>query len=74
MAITSLNRQPLTAQSLSERANLRRTYRKLPADRDGEVDADISYKRLPDSEGRTIKASFLDDEELTRLRTLIAAA
>jgi tRNA-specific 2-thiouridylase len=44
------------------------------SDRDGEIDADISYKRLPDSEGRTIKASFLDDEELTRLRTLIAAA
>ncbi|MCX6672385.1 MAG: 7-cyano-7-deazaguanine synthase [Methanothrix sp.] len=44
------------------------------SDRDGEPDADISYKRLPDSEGWMIKASFLDDEELTRLRTLIAAA
>lgn len=42
------------------------------SDRDGEIDADISYKRLPDSEGRMIKASFLGDEELTRLRTLIA--
>jgi hypothetical protein len=35
-----------------------------------EVDADISYQRLPDSEGRMIKARFLDDEELTKLRTL----
>jgi len=40
------------------------------SDRDGELDADISYKRLLDSEGRTIKASFLDDEELAKLRTL----
>jgi tRNA-specific 2-thiouridylase len=40
------------------------------SDRDGEVDADISYQRLPDSEGRMIKARFLDDEELTKLRTL----
>ena len=44
------------------------------SDRDGEVDADISYKRLPDSEGRTIKASLLDDEELAKLRTLTALA
>ncbi|MHB8118584.1 MAG: 7-cyano-7-deazaguanine synthase [Methanothrix sp.] len=43
-------------------------------DRDGELDADISYKKLPDSEGKMIKASFLDDEELVKLRTLIAAA
>jgi hypothetical protein len=40
------------------------------SDRDGEIDADISYQRLPDSEGRMIKARFLDDEELTKLRTL----
>ena len=39
------------------------------SDRDGELDADISYKRLPDSEGKMIKASFLDDEELTKLRS-----
>ncbi|MCK9565295.1 MAG: 7-cyano-7-deazaguanine synthase [Methanothrix sp.] len=44
------------------------------SDRDGEVDADISYKRLPDSKGKMIKASFLDEEELAKLRTLIAAA
>ena len=44
------------------------------SDRDGEIYADISYRRLPDSEERIIKSSFLGDEELTRLRTLIAAA
>ncbi len=44
------------------------------SDRDGEIDADISYKRLPDGVGKMIKASFLDDEELTRLRTLTALA
>jgi tRNA-uridine 2-sulfurtransferase len=43
------------------------------SDRDGEIDADISYKRLPEGEGKMIKASLLDDEELTKLRTLIAA-
>jgi tRNA U34 2-thiouridine synthase MnmA/TrmU len=43
-------------------------------DRDGELNADISYKRLPDSEEKMIKTSFLDDEELAKLRTLIAAA
>jgi tRNA-uridine 2-sulfurtransferase len=40
-------------------------------DRDGGLDADISCKRLPDSEGRIIRASFLDDDELIKLRTLI---
>lgn len=44
------------------------------SDRDGEIDADISYKRLPDGVGKMIKASFLDDEELTKLRTLTALA
>jgi tRNA-specific 2-thiouridylase len=44
------------------------------SDRDGELDADISYKRLPDSEERMIKARSLGDEELIRLRTSIAAA
>ena len=43
-------------------------------DRDGKPDTDISYKRLPDSEGKMIRASFLDDEELARLRTLTALA
>jgi tRNA-specific 2-thiouridylase len=43
-------------------------------DRDGELDVDISYKRLPDSEGTMIKTSFLDDDELAKLRTLIAVA
>jgi len=40
------------------------------SDREGELDADISYKRLPEDEGKMIKTSFLDDEELARLRTL----
>ncbi len=40
------------------------------SDRDGEIDADVSYKRLPEGVGKMIKASFLDDEELTKLRTL----
>jgi hypothetical protein len=44
------------------------------SDRDGEIDADISYRRLPEAEGKMIKASFLDDEELTKLRTLTALA
>jgi tRNA U34 2-thiouridine synthase MnmA/TrmU len=44
------------------------------SDRDGEIDADISYKRLPDGVGKMIKASFLDDEELAKLRTLTALA
>lgn len=44
------------------------------SDRDGEIYVDISYRRLPEGEGKMIKASFLDDEELTRLRTLIALA
>ncbi|MEI8004168.1 MAG: 7-cyano-7-deazaguanine synthase [Methanothrix sp.] len=44
------------------------------SDRDDEVDADISYKRLPDGVGKMIKASFLEDEELTRLRTLTTLA
>ena len=43
-------------------------------DRDGQLDADISYKRLPETDGKMIKTSFLDDEELAKLRTLIAAA
>jgi tRNA U34 2-thiouridine synthase MnmA/TrmU len=42
-------------------------------DRDGQLDADISYKRLPETDGKMIKTSFLDDEELAKLRTLIAA-
>jgi hypothetical protein len=41
-------------------------------DREGKHDADISYKRLPDSEAKMIRAGFLDDEELARLRTLKA--
>jgi len=44
------------------------------SDRDGELDADISYKILPDGVGKMIKASFLDDEELAKLRTLTSLA
>jgi len=43
-------------------------------DRDGKPDADISYKRLPESEAKMIRTGFLDDEELARLRTLKAFA
>jgi hypothetical protein len=43
-------------------------------DRDGKPDADISYKRLPDSEVKMIRTNSLDDEELARLRTLTATA
>jgi hypothetical protein len=43
-------------------------------DRDGKHDADISYKRLPDSEAKMIRAGFLDDEELAKLRTLKSMA
>jgi len=39
-------------------------------DRDGNLDADISYKRLPESEAKMIRTGFLDDEELARLRKL----
>jgi len=43
-------------------------------DRNGQQDADISYRRLPESEEKIIKTSFLDDEELARLRALAASA
>ena len=43
-------------------------------DRDGKLDADISYKRLPESEAKMIRTGFLDDEELARLRKLTAVA
>ncbi len=43
-------------------------------DRNGQRDADISYRRLPEDEEKTIKTSFLDDEELARLRTRVASA
>ena len=42
-------------------------------DRDGGPFADISYRRLPDSDGKMIRTSILDDGELARLRTLAAA-
>ncbi len=42
-------------------------------DRNGKLEADISYKRLPENEEKAIKTSFLDDEELIRIRTLAAS-
>lgn len=40
------------------------------SDREGELNADISCRRLPKSDEEMIRESFLDDDELARLRTL----
>lgn len=37
-------------------------------DRDGELQADISYKRLPENEEKTIKTPFMEDAQLAKLR------
>lgn len=37
-------------------------------DRDGELEADISYKRLPEDEVKTIKTPFMEDAQLAKLR------
>jgi tRNA-specific 2-thiouridylase len=40
-------------------------------DRDGEFDADISYRRLPENEVRTARTPFMDDADLAKLRALL---
>lgn len=37
-------------------------------DRDGELEADISYKKLPENEEKTIKTPFMEDAQLAKLR------
>jgi tRNA U34 2-thiouridine synthase MnmA/TrmU len=43
-------------------------------DRNGEAYADVSCHRLPNGQWMTIRSSYLDDEDLVRLRTLTDAA
>lgn len=43
-------------------------------DRDGEFDADISYKRLPENEERTVRTRSMDDTDLAKLRALTTTA
>lgn len=42
-------------------------------DRDGELDADITYRRLPENDGRVVKACVMDDAEIAKLRELAKA-
>jgi hypothetical protein len=40
-------------------------------DRDGELDADISYRRLQENEVRTARTPLMDDADLAKLRALL---
>jgi predicted ribosome quality control (RQC) complex YloA/Tae2 family protein len=43
-------------------------------DRDGKLDADITYRHLPENDGKTVKACFMDDADIAKLRALASAA
>jgi len=43
-------------------------------DRDGRPDADITYRRLPENNGKTVKACFMDDADIAKLRALAKEA
>jgi len=41
-------------------------------DREGQSYVEISYRRLPENDGKMIKTGFLDDEKIAKLRALTA--
>jgi tRNA U34 2-thiouridine synthase MnmA/TrmU len=43
-------------------------------DREGKLDADITYRRLPESDERVVKACLMDDADVAKLRALAKAA
>ena len=67
---TAVGKGPLSPGEIDAACRIVARY----CDRDGKLDADITFRRLPESDGRMVKACAMDDADIAKLRELAKAS